>query len=46
LTKNLFAGGRFVVWSSDGGFEAEYTVYGSGVPIISSERGPLVADQE
>ena len=41
LNKGLFAGGRFVVWINEGRFEAEYTVYGSGVPIIRSERGYL-----
>lgn len=42
LDKGLFAGGRFVVWITDSKFEAEYTVYGSGVPIIRSERGYLL----
>lgn len=41
LDKGLFADGRFVVWITDSNFEAEYTVYGSGAPIIRSERGPL-----
>lgn len=41
LDKGLFAGGRFVVWITDGLFEAEYTIYGTGVPIIRSERGYL-----
>jgi hypothetical protein len=41
LTENLFAGGRFIVWINNKDFEAEYTVYGSGIPIISSERGKL-----
>ena len=41
LDDGLFAGGRFVVWIDDDGFEAEYTIYGSGVPIIQSERGGL-----
>jgi hypothetical protein len=43
LHTGLFAGGRFSVWISNGGFEAEYTVYGSGVPIIRSERGNLIS---
>ena len=43
LDKGLFAGGRFVVWITDGQFEAEYTIYGSGVPIIRSERGYLLS---
>jgi len=43
LDKGLFAGGRFVVWITEGQFEAEYTIYGSGVPIIRSERGYLLS---
>ena len=43
LDKGLFAGGRFIVWITDGQFEAEYTIYGSGVPIIKSERGYLLS---
>ena len=43
LDKGLFAGGRFVVWIIDNKFESEYTVYGSGVPIIRSERGYLLS---
>jgi len=42
ITKDTFAGGRFVVWAADVGLQAELTIYGSGVPIVSSERGPLV----
>jgi hypothetical protein len=41
LTKGVFAGGRFVVWINDDKFEAELTIYGSGIPIILSERGNL-----
>ncbi len=41
LVGGLFAGGRFIIWKDDQGFEAEYTIYGSGVPIIRSERGDL-----
>jgi hypothetical protein len=41
LTEGAFAGGRFVVWVSDGGLQAELTIYGSGVPIVRSERGSL-----
>ena len=43
LDKGLFAGGRFVVWITYGQFEAEYTIYGSGVPIVRSERGYLLS---
>jgi len=41
LSDGLFAGGRFLVWIDNDEFEAEFTVYGSGVPIIRSERGIL-----
>ena len=37
----LFAGGRFVVQASSRELRAEYTIYGSGSPIISSTRGSL-----
>ncbi|MBX3230480.1 MAG: hypothetical protein KIT84_02895 [Labilithrix sp.] len=39
LTEGVFAGGRFVLR----GDEAELTIFGSGVPIVSSERGKIVA---
>ena len=43
LSDPLFAGGRLRIWlSADGTMQAEYTVYGSGVPFISSERGELI----
>jgi len=45
LTSGLFAGGRFAVWIADTQFEAELTIYGSGIPIIKSERGVLVLSQ-
>ncbi|MBN1655655.1 MAG: BPTI/Kunitz domain-containing protein [Deltaproteobacteria bacterium] len=41
LATGTFAGGRFVVWSEESGLQAELTIYGSGLPIISSERGTL-----
>ena len=41
LVKGLFAGGRFIIWITNNKFEAEFTIYGSGVPIIQSERGCL-----
>jgi hypothetical protein len=37
-----FAGGRFVIWQDVDGLQAELTVYGSGRPIVFSERGSLV----
>jgi hypothetical protein len=42
LTKGLFGGGRFIVWAQDESLYAELTIYGSGVPIILSERGKLL----
>lgn len=39
LDNGLLADGRLVVRENNGHFEGEYTVYGSGVPITSSERG-------
>ena len=42
LDEGTFAGGRFVVWKDFDRFEAELTIYGSGVPIIKSERGRLL----
>jgi hypothetical protein len=45
LNEGLFAGGRFLIWISNDHFEAEYTLYGSGVPIIRSERGRLISNE-
>ena len=51
LDQGLFAGGRFIVWihnwtthipTLNNILEAELTFYGSGVPIIKSERGYLL----
>jgi hypothetical protein len=42
LIKGVFAGGRFVVWHKAQPANAELTIYGSGVPIIVSERGRLI----
>lgn len=43
LNEGLMAGGRFLFWlAEDGSRQAEFTIYGSGVPIIQSDRGPLV----
>lgn len=41
LQEGTFAGGQFVLLRGDRGLEAELTMFGSGVPIISSERGSL-----
>ena len=37
-----FAGGRLVVWPTNTNYEAELTIFGSGFPIIHSERGTLI----
>lgn len=42
LTEGTFAGGRFTAWSTKDGLQGELTVYGSGRPIVKSERGVLV----
>jgi hypothetical protein len=42
LHETGYGGGRFSVWIADGHLAAEYTIYGSGVPVIQSERGRLV----
>lgn len=39
IDKGMFAGGRFVMRGDEG----ELTTYGSGVPIVRSERGTLIA---
>lgn len=41
LSTGTFAGGRFVVWPAQTNLQAELTIYGSGIPIVSSERGAL-----
>ena len=42
LGDGTFAGGRIVAWANAAGLEAELTIYGSGRPIVASERGDLV----
>lgn len=42
LVQGLTAGGRFIVKLDAESLEAELTIYGSGVPIILSERGKLI----
>lgn len=44
LSEGTFAGGRFVVWKAIDSLQAELTMYGSGRPIVKSERGPLTAE--
>jgi hypothetical protein len=41
-TNGAPAGGRLVLWPGSGGLQAELTIYGSGLPIVKSERGPIV----
>lgn len=41
LVEGVFAGGRFIVWKDSIGFQVERTIYGSGIPILKSERGKL-----
>lgn len=41
LIEGTFAGGSFGVSMKEGGLEASLTLFGSGLPILSSERGPL-----
>ena len=41
LQEGTFAGGQFVLRKGEKGLEAELTMFGSGVPITSSERGSL-----
>jgi hypothetical protein len=43
LDEGLFAGGRFIIRMNDTGYAGEFTIYGSGVPIIKSFRGKLEA---
>lgn len=45
LSEGTFAGGRFVVWAGNQGLQAELTIYGSGRPIVKSERGNLTIRQ-
>ena len=44
LEEGCISGGRFVVRTVGERVEAELTRYGSGVPIISSERGRLISE--
>jgi len=42
LKEGLFAGGRLVIWQAGQELQGELTIYGSGVPIVKSERGKVV----
>jgi len=39
---DISAGGRFVIWQTADGLQAEETIYGSGRPMLRSLRGSLV----
>jgi hypothetical protein len=41
IEEGSFAGGRFVAWQISGGLQGELTMYGSGRPVVRSDRGPL-----
>jgi hypothetical protein len=41
LSQGTTGGGRFVVWKGSDSLQAELTLYGSGRPIVKSERGWL-----
>jgi len=45
LDEGLLAGGRFIVWMNNDNLKVEFTIYGSGLPILKSERGHLVIEQ-
>lgn len=40
VVEGAFAGGRFEVWE-DVGLQGELTEFGSGVPIVASQRGAI-----
>ena len=44
LREGTFAGGRFLITHGKDGLEGELTIYGSGLPIIKSERGTLTRE--
>lgn len=41
LRKGLFAGGRLIIQKTKTGIISTFTEFGSGVPVISSERGEI-----
>ncbi|HYW29989.1 MAG TPA: hypothetical protein VE869_00685 [Gemmatimonas sp.] len=42
IVQGTFAGGRIVLWRGQSGeLQAELTIYGSGLPVVKSERGPV-----
>ncbi len=42
LDEGLFAAGRLKIWKDGDVLNAEYMVFGSGVPVLSAVRGYLV----
>ena len=42
LSDGLFAGGSLTIEKSSQGLVATFTVFGSGEPVLSSKRGPLI----
>ncbi|HEX7878467.1 MAG TPA: hypothetical protein VF720_03605 [Candidatus Eisenbacteria bacterium] len=42
LVQGTVAGGRFRAWTERDVVRAELTLYGSGVPVLSSRRGKLI----
>lgn len=42
LSEGLFAGGGLIVEETSKGLVSTYTVFGSGEPVLSSRKGPLV----
>ena len=45
LVDGAFAGGRIMVWREASRIQAELTIYGSGLPVVRSERGSVRAVQ-
>jgi hypothetical protein len=42
VVEGTFAGGRIMVWrAANDDLQAELTIYGSGLPVIKSERGSI-----
>lgn len=41
IVDGAFAGGRIVVWREPSGIQGELTIYGSGLPVVRSERGSV-----
>lgn len=46
IEDGLFSGGVIYIWNSSFGIQAEYRVYGSGKPVVGSERGVFVNESQ